>query len=119
MQAGKGMQMIMTQSSTGSRLIGMIMACSLVDIIVTPTIERTLITAAIREPPRSLVDIKGKQHIRRNQENIVMVAEALNMVVIIRQACGLLPQPCGLLPQVSGGAELYIRTKSTCGDGKP
>ena len=105
-------QMIMTQSSTGSRLIGMIMACSLVDIIVTPTNARSLITAAIRDPPRSLVDIvvtplmdrrTGKQDtprslvdivvtpinksaIRRYSETIVVpAAETFNMVVSIMQ----------------------------------
>ena len=112
--AGNVVQMIMTQSSTGSRLIGMIMACSLVDIMMTPTIERILITAAIREPPRSLVDIlvtplmdrrTGKQDparslvdivvtpiitsaIRRYSETIVPAAETLNMVGSIRLTFG-------------------------------
>ena len=89
----------------------MIMACSLVDIIVTPTIERSLITAAIRDTPRSLMDIvvtplmdrrTGKQDmahrlvdivvtpvhtsaIRGNSEKVVLAAETLNMVVSIMQ----------------------------------
>ena len=86
--AGNVVQMIMTQSSTGSRLIGMIMACSLVDIMMTPTNARSLITAAIRHPPRSLVDIvvtplmdrrTGKQDTPRSLVDIVVAAVACSL----------------------------------------
>ena len=54
---GNVVKMIMTQSSTGGRVIGMIMACSLDHIMVAPAIERTLVTVAIPDTLGSLVII--------------------------------------------------------------